>query len=118
MLLLQIDLDAAAAAVAISFATTVFHQRHHAAIIQSRRLTLFGHIMCMDDNTNAKRTGEHNQVVPASRGSAPSNRIGNNTTLCSLKQQNSLSVTTRTANSIGTFRSRLKTDLFAKAYAA
>jgi len=29
-----------------------------------------------------------------------------------------LSVTTRTANSIGTFRSRLKTDLFAKAYAA
>ena len=31
---------------------------------------------------------------------------------------NSLSVTTRTANSISTFRSRLKTDLFAKAYAA
>ena len=31
---------------------------------------------------------------------------------------NSLSVTTMTANSIGTFRSRLKTDLFAKAYAA
>jgi len=31
--------------------------------------------------------------------------------------RNSLSVTTRTANSIGTFRSRLKTDLFAKAYA-
>ena len=31
---------------------------------------------------------------------------------------NSLSVTTRTANSIGTFRSRLKSDLFAKAYAA
>jgi len=31
---------------------------------------------------------------------------------------NSLSVTTRTANSIGTFRSRLKTDLFAKAYGA
>jgi len=31
---------------------------------------------------------------------------------------NSLSVTTRTANCIGTFRSRLKTDLFAKAYAA
>jgi len=29
---------------------------------------------------------------------------------------NSLSVNTRTANSIGTFRSRLKTDLFAKAY--
>jgi len=31
---------------------------------------------------------------------------------------NSLSVTTRTANSIGTFRFRLKTDLFEKAYAA
>ena len=31
---------------------------------------------------------------------------------------NSLSVTTRTANRIGTFRSRLKTDLFTKAYAA
>jgi len=25
------------------------------AIIQSRRLTLFGHIMCMDDNADAKR---------------------------------------------------------------
>jgi len=25
------------------------------AIIQSRRLTLFGHIMCIDDNTDAKR---------------------------------------------------------------
>jgi len=53
------------------------------AIIQSRRLTLFGHIMCMDNNTDAKRillpplrqTGEDNQVVPTSRGSAPSNRI-------------------------------------------
>jgi len=64
------------------------------AIIQSRRLTLFGHIMCMDNNTDAKRillpplrqTGEDNQVVPTSRGSAPSNRIWNNTTLRSPKQ--------------------------------
>jgi len=53
------------------------------AIIQSRRLTLFGHIMSMDDNADAKsillvplqRTGEDNQVVPASRGSALSNWI-------------------------------------------
>ena len=54
------------------------------AIIQSRRLTLFGHIMHMDDNADAnrillipylQRTGENNQVVPASRGSAPSNSI-------------------------------------------
>ena len=53
------------------------------AIIQLRQLTLFGHIMCMDDNADAKRillgslrqAGEDNQVVPASRGSASSNRI-------------------------------------------
>ena len=53
------------------------------AIIQLRRLTLFGHIMRMDDNADAKRillaplqqTGEDNWVVPASHGSAPSNRI-------------------------------------------
>ena len=53
------------------------------AIILSCRLTLFGHIMHMDDNADAKRillvplqwTGEDNQVVPASRGAAPSNRI-------------------------------------------
>jgi len=54
------------------------------AIIQSRRLTLFGHIMRMDDNADAKiillaspprQTGEDNWVVPASHGSAPSNRI-------------------------------------------
>jgi len=53
------------------------------AIIQSRRLTLFGHIMRMDDNADAKRillvllrqTGEDNQVISASRGPAPSNRI-------------------------------------------
>ena len=54
-----------------------------------------GHIMRMDDNTDAKRIllvplrqpGEDNQVVPASHGSAPSNRIWNNTTLRSPKQQ-------------------------------
>jgi len=53
------------------------------AIIKSHRLTLFGHIMRMDDNADAKRillasprqTGEDNQVVPASCGSAPSNGI-------------------------------------------
>jgi len=52
------------------------------ATIELRRLTLFGHIMRMDDNADAKRillasppqTGEDNQVV-ASRGLAPSNRI-------------------------------------------
>jgi len=47
--------------------------------------------MCMDDNADAKRilqqAGEDNQVVPASRGSAPSNRIWNKTTLRSPKQQ-------------------------------
>ena len=65
------------------------------AIIQSRRLTLFGHIMRMDDYADAKRillvplqrTGEDNQVVPASSGSAPSKMIWNNTTLRSPKQQ-------------------------------
>ena len=49
----------------------------------------------MDDNADAKRillaslqwTGEDNQDVPASRGSAPSSRIWDTTTLCSLKQQ-------------------------------
>ena len=53
------------------------------AVIQSRRLTLFGHIMRMDDNADARgscqpplqQTGEDNQVVPASRDSALSNRI-------------------------------------------
>jgi len=57
------------------------------ATIELRRLTLFGHIMRMDDNADAKRillasppqTGEDNQVV-ASRGLAPSNRIWNNVT--------------------------------------
>ena len=65
------------------------------AIIQSRRLTLLGHIMRMDDNADAKRillvplqrTGEDNQVVPASCGLALSNRIWNSTTLRSPKQQ-------------------------------
>jgi len=59
------------------------HQPKLTAIIQSRRLTLFGHIMVMDNNADAKRillasllwTGEDNQIIPASRGSAPSNRI-------------------------------------------
>jgi len=75
------------------------HQPKLTAIIQSRRLTLFGHIMVMDNNADAKRillasllwTGEDNQIIPASRGSAPSNRIWNNTTLHSPKQQISLS---------------------------
>jgi len=65
------------------------------AINQSRQLTLFGHIMRMVDNANAKRIllasppvdWRSNQVVPASRGSASSNRIWNNTTLRSPKQQ-------------------------------
>ena len=68
------------------------------AIIQSCRLTLFGHIMHMDDNADAKRiliasppADWRRQLgcpnVPASRGSAPSNRIYNNTTLRSPKQQ-------------------------------
>jgi len=68
------------------------------AIIQLRRLTLFGYIMCMDDNADAKRIllasppadwrrQPLNQVIPASRDSAPSNRIWNNTTLRSPKQQ-------------------------------
>ena len=64
-------------------------------IIQSRRLTLFGHIMRMDDNADAKRIllasapadGEDNWVVPASHGSAPFNRIWNITILRSSKQQ-------------------------------
>jgi len=51
--------------------------------------------MRMDDNADAKRillvphqwTGEGNQIVPTSRGSALSNRIWNNTTLRSQKQQ-------------------------------
>jgi len=52
---------------------------------------MFGHIVRMDDNADAKRTllappplqrtGEDNQVVPASRVSGPSNRIWNNNTL-------------------------------------
>ena len=51
------------------------------AIIQSRRLTLFGHIMHMDDNADAKRIllasppadWRRQLGCPASRGSAPSN---------------------------------------------
>ena len=65
------------------------------AIIQSHRLTLFGHIMRMDDNADAKRIllasppadWRRQLGRPTSRGSAPSNRIWNNTTLCSQKQQ-------------------------------
>jgi len=65
------------------------------AIIHSRRLTLFGHIMRMDDNADAKRILLASPLAdwrrqlgrPASRGSAPSNRIWNYTTLRSLKQQ-------------------------------
>ena len=66
------------------------------AIIQSRRLTLFGHIMPMDDKADAKRillppplrqTGEDNWVVPASHGSAPSNRMWNISILRFPKQQ-------------------------------
>jgi len=47
------------------------------AVIQSHRLTLFGHIMRMDKKQKLPllQTGEENQVVPASRGSALSNRI-------------------------------------------
>ena len=65
------------------------------AIIQSRRLTLFGHIMCMDNNADAKMIllasppadWRRQLGRPASRGSAPSNRIWNITTLRSPKQQ-------------------------------
>jgi len=69
------------------------------AIIQSRRLTLFEHIMRMDDNANAKsillasppadwrRQLGRPRIVPASHGSAPSNRIWNITILRSPKQQ-------------------------------
>ena len=56
------------------------------AIIQSCRLTLFEHIMRMDDNAESqmlrgscwpplRQTGEDNWVIPASHGSAPFNRI-------------------------------------------
>ena len=61
-----------------------------------------------DDNADAKRillvplrqTGEDNQVVPASRDSAPSNRIWNDTTSRSAKQQ----IWLRTALSGGCYR--------------
>jgi len=46
------------------------------AIIQSRRLSISGHIACMDDDADAKmiltaplqRTGRDHQGVPVSRG--------------------------------------------------
>jgi len=52
--------------------------------------------MCMDDNADAKRillvplqqTEEDNKVVPASHGSAPSNKMLNNTTLAADLAQN------------------------------
>ena len=65
------------------------------AIIQSCRLTLFGHIMHMDDSADAKRILLASPPADWRRqlghrpscGSAPSNRIWNNTTLRSPKQQ-------------------------------
>ena len=65
------------------------------AIIQLRQLTLFGHFICMDDNADAKRIllasppadWRRQPGHPASRGSAPSKRIWNDTTLRSPKQQ-------------------------------
>jgi len=51
-------------------------QPNFTAIIQSRRLSLFGHIACMDDDADAKiiltaphqRTGRDHQGVPVSHG--------------------------------------------------
>ena len=65
------------------------------AIIQSHRLTLFGHLCTWTTTqmprgscwSSLRQTGEDNWVVPASRGSAPSNRIWNITILHSPKQQ-------------------------------
>ena len=65
------------------------------AIIQSCRLTLFGHIVRMDDKADAKRILLVSLPADWTRqpgrscitGSAPSNRIWNNTTLRSPKQQ-------------------------------
>ena len=53
------------------------------AIVQSRRLTLFEHIACTDDSTDAKRvlslslqrTGGDLEDAPASHDSAPYSRI-------------------------------------------
>ena len=41
--------------ILFSFWQSPSFYHHLTAIIQSRRLTLFGHIMCMDDNADAKR---------------------------------------------------------------
>ena len=49
--------------------------------------TLQCHLVSHSHTVNTRRTGEDNHVIPASRGSAPSNRIWNNTTLCFPKQQ-------------------------------
>jgi len=63
------------------------------AIIQSCRLFVLAYYAhgrqrrSQEDPVSLWWTGEYSQVVPASRGSAPSNRIRNNTTLRSLKQQ-------------------------------
>ena len=55
------------------------------AIIQSRRLTLFGHIARMDDNADVSLPSgvleKNNQDVPALRGSAPSNTTWDTTIL-------------------------------------
>jgi len=53
------------------------------AIIQLHQFTLFGHIIRMDDNADAKKillvplqqTEKDNHDIPASHGSALSNRI-------------------------------------------
>ena len=65
------------------------------AIIQSHRLILFGHIMRMDDNADAKRillasppTDWRRQLGrPRITWLSTVHRIWNNTTLCSPKQQ-------------------------------
>jgi len=62
--------------------------------LQLGNYTLFGHIMRMDDNADANRIllasppadWRRQLGLPTSRGSAPSNRIWNNTTLRSPKQ--------------------------------
>jgi len=55
-------------------------QPNLAAIIQSRRLSIFGHSAGMDDDADAKliltaplqRTGRDHQDIPISRGRTPS----------------------------------------------
>ena len=65
------------------------------AVIQSRRLTLFGHIMCMDDNADAKRIllasppadWRRQPGRPRITWLSTVQQIWNNTTSCSPKQQ-------------------------------